>query len=136
MSAYSDDPRQEFLTMRDELVTSLQADGLIFAESLVRLAVVTRTGGDDTDGVPASESTVYTTITPRPEVDLRQQWRWRDGAQVLVGDGKLTVTRAIDEDQLKGAAFVEIDGVAYTLVEGELKRDKNGLDWVVLVKRM
>lgn len=136
MGAYNDDPRLEFLGLRDELVTDLQADGLIFAESLVRLAHVTRTGGDEAAGIPPNEAVAYTTITPRPEVDMRQQWRTRNGAAVVVGDGKLTITRAITEAQLLGAAWIEIDGVKYTLVEGELKRDPGGLDWIALVKRM
>lgn len=136
MSAYSDGLRAEFLGLRDEIVGGLQGDGLIFSESLVRLAVVTRTGGDTAAGKPATEATAYTTIAPRPRVDLRQQWRWRDGAQVLLADGKLVITRAITEAQIKGAAFIDIDGVPYTLVDGELKRHENGLDWVVLVARM
>jgi hypothetical protein len=136
MSAYSDDSRLEFLELRDELVTDLQADGLIFAESLVRLAFVTKTGGDDAAGVPAQEQTDWLVITPRPQVDMREQWRRRDGATVLVGDGKLVITRAVTETQLRTAANIEIDGVAYSLVAGELKRDPGGLDWIVIVTRV
>ncbi|MNL74530.1 hypothetical protein D3C87_2001800 [compost metagenome] len=53
---------------------------------------------------------------------------------MVVGDGKLTITRAVTEAQLTSAAEVDIDGKRYSFVEGELKRDPGGLDWVAIVK--
>lgn len=131
--AYDDTFRQDILAILDEVQTDLVADGLLMRESNVRLASTTYTGADQALGEPGTASTTYVTITPRPRVDLRDQYRNRDGQTVHVGVGKLIITKSVARDDILGASWVEVGGEKYTVREGDLKDFP--LHWIAILQR-
>lgn len=136
MSVYDDGFRAEMVALHDELLTDFQADGLVFAEHEVKLATVTAvTGANPDQGTPGTTTVAYAVIAPRPAVNLRAQWRSRDGIAVQVGDALVKVSRVYSRAALTGAAWWTIDGERYTLVEGELREEPNGLTWAAILKR-
>lgn len=134
MSTYSDATRLAILSIQDANAVAAEAVGIAFTENIVTLAVATMSSGDQLAGIPGTASVAYTTIAPRPTVDLRDQYRNRDGKTLHVGDALLTITRTITRAQLLAASWVEIDSEKFTIVEGELRR--RDLCWDVVVKRM
>ena len=132
--SYDDAFRQEIVALKDEVIADLQADGIIFAEAAVSLVSIYWAGADPAAGIPGNKVETMTPISPRPRVDLREQWRQREGVAVRVGDALLRLTRAVDEATLTGATEVDIDGIRYTLVEGGLNR--KALMWEAILKRI
>ena len=130
MSGYTDDFRAEVAGIIAETQAGLQAEGLIFAEREVKVVTEVRTGGNPARGVPPTVASAELTLSPRPKVDLREQWR--DGQKVA--DGKLTSARAaLPIGTLAGASYLLIDGERYTLAAGYVKR--RPFVWEVLVTR-
>ena len=122
MSLYDDSFRQEVVALRDEVFTDLQAAGLIMARWPVHLVTVTTTGADPAAGDPGTTTETLTELVPRPRVDMREQWRTRDGARVQVGDAALVISQgACTRAHLEAAAALDIAGDRYTLAPGELK---------------
>ncbi len=134
MSAYDDSTRLAIQAMRDADISAAEGIGMVFTENLVRLAVATMTGADVAADDPGTATIAYTTIAPRPTVDLRDQFRNRGGITTRVGDALLSVTRTITRAQLLAASWIDIDGEKFTIVAGELRREAFG--WSVVVKRM
>lgn len=125
---YDDSFRSDMVGVIGEVLTDAQSAGILLREKAVRLAAVTRTGADPAAGEPGTETVTYTALSPRPKVDLRDQWRWRDGAQVRVGDAALKILKKPGAlAALLAAPFIEIGGetagtgTRYTLVAGQIK---------------
>lgn len=125
---YDDSFRADMVGVIGEVLEDSQAAGVLFREKAVRLATVTVTGADPAAGEPGTETITYVALSPRPKVDARDQWRWRDGAQVRVGDAALKILKEGGTlAALLAASFIEVGGetagtgTRYTLVAGQVK---------------
>lgn len=137
----SDDFEDEIAEIRDGVVAPLQTDGLIVATNLVqRVTLTTTTPGRPSGGKPPVTTPTKTEVgngetIPFAQIEFKEVMRWRNGGLVKVGDVKATISvRALTLEEITSAAWFEIDGVKYTLVEGEIK--KKGIDWNVVFVRL
>lgn len=117
----------EFLAaIRDtvgDVWADVQAAGLMVgAERLVKLATANRTGASAARGKPGTAAPTYKVLSPRPLLDLRTQYRHRDGAAVKVGDAMMTVAHAAcTRAELEAADWIDVDGERWSLAEGAIK---------------
>lgn len=127
---------REMRALDDELTRDLQEAGLEFAEHEVKLATVVLTDGDPDAGTPGTASApTYKVLSPIPEVELRDQIRFRGGAPALVGQALVIASRdACTREELLGAAWVEVSGVRYRVNGGELREDP--FKWRVVLERL
>ena len=133
MSEFSDAFRLERVALKDGIVTELVTDWLLPREDVVSRVVASYSGADAALGVTGTQSIVTTEITPRPKLEIRDQWRSVNGVATKIGDVKATITRTITSAQLTGASWFTIGSVRYTIVQGETKRGP--YEWTVVLKR-
>lgn len=130
--SYDDSFRQKMAGVRSGIVANLQAQGLIFAEHEVALVSVSRADGNDARGVPGAATTTTTVLAPRPKVDLRDQWRTRDGQSVKVGDAKLSIIRtSCTRGDIESADYVTVGNARYTIAKGLIKEEP--FTWIVIL---
>lgn len=135
----------EMRALDDELTRDLQADGIEFALYEVKLATVTLTGADEFSGTPGTAGEpAYKVLSPRPEVDLKDQIRFRAGAPTLVGQALVVASHdACTREELTAAAWIEVvpddlpgdtPAPRYRVNGGELREtwDK----WQVVLQRL
>lgn len=164
MSEYDDTFRAGLLDVRDEVLADLVADGILMREVAVRVALeMGVTGANAARGKPGTKQTQLLALSPRPEVVIRDQFRYRGGAPTHIGDAKVTISRAaVTEAQLCAAAYFLIGGdmalvedgsgfltedggqlileggedvpKRYNIVQGELRQE--ALDWIVVLTRV
>lgn len=105
-------------------------------QSVVKLAHVTYIGADPPSGDPGTPTITYDPeISPRPMLDLRDQYRAPGGMTTHVGDGRLAAARdSVTRAQLLAAAWIDIDGEKYTVVMGET--ELQSFMWLIMIKRM
>ena len=160
MSTFSDEFREEMVSLKDEVLTDLITDGIVFNEDAVLMAVASYTGEDTALGVPGTQTIVYTEIEPRPKLKRRDVYRNIGGVPMKVGDAVVEVSRSVALSDIESASWFDIgvarlsvedgtgfirteDGaylvdeahapIRYTIVEGEIRR--GALAWTVVLKR-
>ena len=122
----------------DTVLKTVQNSGvLIYARHNVTMVKRVLPTKVDKYGFQGQNVDHKTVMFPQPSVDLRDQFRQRDGVVVNLGDVRLynipqTYTR---EQLLDDTDFYIIDGVEYDIVNGTLKDMQSGLFWEVILKR-
>lgn len=129
------DFQDEMVKLRDDVLESLRADGLVFAaESAVFACSEARTGANVDAGNPGTVTVTRVEMVPRPLASLRERWtNTPNGTRYKVADATLRVSRQFSAAYLKGVSYFEIDGALFDLVAGGLR--KRGLIWEAMLKR-
>jgi hypothetical protein len=136
----SGDFELEIAEILDTVIAPLQEEGLFTATNIVQRVTLTQvTPGRPTAGRPAVNTETKVEIgngvdIPYVEIEWKEVTRWIDGGLTKIGDAKAKISiRALTLAQLTSAAWYEIDGVKYTLIDGEIK--KVGTSWIVVFRR-
>lgn len=75
-------------------------------------------------------------LDPQPSVDLRTQFRHRDGIVVTIGDAKLSnIPQTYTREELTQASHFLIDDQEYYYVGGSLKDQVAGIFWELVLKK-
>jgi hypothetical protein len=122
----------------DTVLKTVQKSGvLLYARHNVRMVKRNEPHKINAYGFQGQYTDTITVMDPQPSVDLRDQYRQRDGIVINVGDARLfnipqTYTK---QDLIDDVDFFLIDDVEYDIVQGTLKDQQSGIFWEVIIKR-
>lgn len=122
----------------DTVLKTVQNSGvLIYARHNVTMVKRVQPTKVDKYGFHGQNVDHKTVMFPQPSVDLRDQFRQRDGIVVNLGDVRLyNIPQTYTKEQLlDDTDFYIIDGVEYDIVLGTLKDMQSGIFWEMILKR-
>lgn len=121
----------------NKVLLSVQKSGVaLYARHNVQICTRMQGGQKLQYGFQGASQDKRIPMDPQPIVDLRTQYRVKDGAVVAIGDAKLSnIPQKYTRDQLVNASFYLIDGVEYNHVGGTLKDQASGIFWEMILKK-
>lgn len=127
-------------TLRNVTKNVLQATqgaGVVFsARHNVKMVIRQQAAKISQYGFQGKRNDSETIFDPQPDVDLRTQYRQRDGIVVAVGDAKLSkLSQTYTREQITAATHFLIDGVEYDYVGGTLKDLSSGIFWELILRK-
>jgi len=127
-----------FRDVTNDVLQSVQEAGvLLYARHRVTMVFRAQNAKLPQYGFQGNSQDQKVVFDPQPEVDLRTQYRQRDGIVVAVGDAKLSkIPQSYTRDQLtKEVTHFLIDNDVYTYVGGSIKDISSGIFWEIILKK-
>lgn len=127
-----------FRDVTNDVLQSVQEAGvLLYARHQVTMVFRAQSAKLPQYGFQGNSQDQKVVFDPQPEVDLRTQYRQRDGIVVAVGDAKLSkIPQIYTRDQLtKDVTHFLIGGDVYTYVGGSIKDISSGIFWEIILKK-
>ncbi len=127
-----------FRDVTNDVLQSVQEAGvLLYARHQVTMVFRAQNAKLPQYGFQGNSQDQKVVFDPQPEVDLRTQYRQRDGIVVAIGDAKLSkIPQSYTRDQLtKDVSHFLIDNDVYTYVGGSLKDISSGIFWEIILKK-
>lgn len=127
-----------FRNVADSTLKSVQDSGvLLYARHQVMICTRMQGGAIRQYGFQGSPQDKKVLMYPQPKVDLRTQYRAKEGAVIPIGDARLSniPQSSYTREDLTNADFFLIDGVEYNHVNGTLKDSASGIFFELILKK-
>ena len=129
--------RNSLIKVADKVLKAVEKPGvLLYARHNVQICIRMQSGAKQQYGFQGKQDDKAITMSPQPAVDLRTQYRVKDGTVIAIGDARLyNIPQTYTRDMLTSASFFLIDGVEYNHVGGTLKDQVSGIFWEMILKK-
>jgi len=144
MTCNDSDLRKEAQDIVRDVLTDLDNSNMLtYAVYPVDLVFETVINADAAKGDPGETIQTKKRMSPTPKTEVNTKLYLEDGVTQKMGTARISNIVASDDStqkytrlDLESASYWLIDGSEYSLVEGGLTRDTNGIYWeAVLIRR-